>query len=190
MFKNEIDEEKVINIFLEKFIRSCEKSHKADVPVGIFLSGGIDSSLVYKAYKYLGIDIQTFTVGFKDSEYDESRKAKKLVSNIREYNEIIIDSGDVFNAMEYISSLIDEPHGDPGFINAFLLTKFASEKIKVGLTGDGADELFGGYATFHAQSIYRKIKYAPAFGFKLLNNFVNLFPESDGYMNNIFKLKN
>ena len=186
---DEFEEEKVTNIFIEKFLRSCEKTYKADVPVGIFLSGGIDSSLVYKGYKNLGINIQTFTVGFKDNDYDESKKAKKLIANLSEYNELIIDSNDVFDGLEYISSLIDEPHGDPGFINAFLLTKFAKEKITVGLTGDGADELFGGYETFHAQSIYRKIKFTPTFGFKLLNKIVNSLPESDGYMNNVFKLK-
>ena len=70
----------MINIFIEKFLRSCEKTYKADVPVGIFLSGGIDSSLVYKGYKNLGINIQTFTVGFKDNDYDESKKAKKLIA--------------------------------------------------------------------------------------------------------------
>ena len=68
--ENSLSEEKAIDKFLDKFLDSCEKTSIADVPVGIFLSGGIDSSLVYSAYKALGKDIQSFTVGFEDDEFD------------------------------------------------------------------------------------------------------------------------
>lgn len=184
-----ISEDKIVDTFLEKFLNSCEKTFKADVPVGLFLSGGIDSSLVYAAYRKLGIDIQTFTIGFEDKEYDESKNAKKLVDNIKSHNELVIDAEDVCEALENIYHNLDEPHGDPGLINAFLLSKFAVNKVKVGLTGDGADELFGGYASFHAHYLSQKLKFIPS---KLLNSgkfLSNRLNDGDGYMNFNFKLK-
>ena len=178
-----------MDLFIEKFMESCQKTCVADVPVGIFLSGGIDSSLVYSAYKSLGIDIQSFTVGFHDNEFDESRMARKFISNPDKYNELFLTADDVGQAIDSIFSRIDEPHGDPGLINAYLLTKFAKEKVNVGLTGDGADELFGGYATFHAHALSNKTSFVPRLIFKAMRRIIDFTDDSDGYMNFNFKLK-
>ncbi len=130
------------------------KSHMvSDVPVGAFLSGGLDSSSIVWAMKQIRNDVKTFTVGFihkpDDPDIIHARQvAKKLGTDHRE---VWIDLKEYSNAAEEVLSYIDEPFADPAMISNFLVSKEVVRDVKVSLGGDGGDELFFGYP------IYRQI---------------------------------
>ncbi len=119
----------------------------SDVPIGTFLSGGIDSSLVTLLMQKNEINkIKTFTIGFKEDLYDEARYAKKIAHYIgTDHNELYLSHKEAIDTIPYMASTYSEPFADPSQIPTYLVSKFASNQIKVALTGDGADEIFGGY---------------------------------------------
>lgn len=119
----------------------------SDVPVGTFLSGGIDSSLVTSiASKVSKSKIKTFTVGFKDHAYDETAKARKISEYLKtDHYELLFTEKEIKDTIESLHYIYSDPFADSSQIPTILLSKFAKEKITVALTGDGGDELFGGY---------------------------------------------
>jgi len=137
---------------------SVKKMMIADVEVGCFLSGGIDSSLVASIMqKYSRKKIKTFTVGFNESQYDESGYAKKVAEHINsDHYQIKVSYNDILKNLEDVVNLFDEPFADSSFLPTYLISKFASKKVKVVLSGDGGDEIFLGYNRYlYAQKINR-----------------------------------
>ncbi len=130
----------------------------ADVPVGIFLSGGLDSSIIAAlAQKNSTKKIKTFSVGFNEKSFDESVYAKKVAHHIgSEHYHAVLTEEDCRKIIPEIFSRIDEPLADPSIIPTYLLSQFARKHVKVVLGGDGADELFAGYPTFFAEKIYTR----------------------------------
>jgi asparagine synthase (glutamine-hydrolysing) len=121
----------------------------SDVPVGVLLSGGIDSSAVasFMVDTYPG-KVESFTVGFDESSFDESHYARKVARYLgTEHNEMILTSKKAIELVSDISSVLDEPFADSSIIPTYLLSRFARQKVKVVLGGDGGDELFAGYPT-------------------------------------------
>jgi asparagine synthase (glutamine-hydrolysing) len=121
----------------------------SDVPVGVLLSGGIDSSTVaaLMAELYPG-KVESFTVGFEEESFDESRYARLVANSLgTHHNEMILTSRKAVELVETITDILDEPFADSSIIPTYLLSKFAREKVKVVLGGDGGDELFAGYPT-------------------------------------------
>jgi len=135
----------------------------ADVPVGSFLSGGIDSSIVSGIASKFNRDINTYSVGFETSS---ELKYAKIVSNHfnTNHHELIISDDDVLPNMSKMVYHMDEPIGDPGFFPTFLISKLASKFNKVVLAGEGADEIFGGYDKY-------KMYYYGQYISKLIPNF-------------------
>lgn len=124
---------------------------RADVPVGFFISGGLDSSLLLSLINNKD-KIKTFTVGFTDSNYDERYFANLLVNKYKtDHTEIIMDF-DLKNEIEKIVWHYDEPFGDPSAIPSYYLCKAASKHLKVMISGDGGDELFAGYKRYYIHS--------------------------------------
>ncbi len=122
----------------------------ADVEIGVLLSGGIDSSLI-AAYlkKFSKGVVKSFTIGFEDGEYDESPYASAIARNLNlEHNHINCTRNDVIEILPKLSRIFDEPFGDISAIPTILVSNFASKSIKVVLSGDGGDELFGGYSRY------------------------------------------
>jgi len=119
----------------------------SDVPIGCFLSSGIDSSLIAALMqKNSKSKINTFSIGFHDSKFDEARDAKKIAKYLgTEHHELYIDINDVIRTVESLDSIYTEPFADSSQIPTSILSCFARKRITVALTGDGADELFGGY---------------------------------------------
>ena len=119
----------------------------ADVEIGCFLSGGIDSSLVaLLMQKNTKKRIKTFNVGFNESEYDESSFAKLVAEKIgSQHHEIKVNVDDMLNKVENIANIVDEPFSDSSIIPTLLVSKLAASKVKVVLSGDGGDEIFLGY---------------------------------------------
>jgi asparagine synthase (glutamine-hydrolysing) len=132
---------------------AVQRRLESDVPLGIFLSGGIDSSAVAAmASKQLApLDVATFCIGFDDVSYDESGFAAQVARHIesRHYCEVLTWDKAERELIE-IASRMDEPLGDPSLVATHLLSKFARRHVKVALSGDGGDELFAGYDPFKA----------------------------------------
>jgi asparagine synthase (glutamine-hydrolysing) len=126
---------------------SIKKMMMADVEVGCFLSGGIDSSLIASLAQKNSIKkIKTFTVGFKEEKYNEAMYAKKISEYIgSDHNEIIVSIDDMINNIEGIVDQFDEPFADSSCLPTEIISKFASKNLKVVLSGDGGDEIFLGY---------------------------------------------
>ena len=138
----------------------------ADVPVGTFLSGGIDSgiitSIASQVKKKSGEKLSTFTIGFKEAnEWDEARQISKYIES--DHNEIILDWKEYFEILPKITWYFDEPVADPSAVNIFFLAREARKKVKVVLSGEGADELFGGYNVYLEPFARKKLQIIPVF---------------------------
>lgn len=145
-----MDEEKGGEELLKNLEDSVQHHMVSDVPVGSFLSGGIDSSIIATLMKKVNSSASsdkvnsTFTVGFKD--LSEGREAKITSDNLQtEHTEIMVSSEEYFEALPKIVQHFDEPVADPSAVGLYFLAKEARKKVKVVLSGEGADELFGGY---------------------------------------------
>ena len=152
-----------------------------DVPVGAFLSGGIDSSTVVSIMQSQAKNpINTFTIGFEELEYDESKSAKAISSHLgTNHFEFFLTPNDALNTIPNLSEIYDEPFSDVSQIPTFLISKFASNKVKVCLSGDGGDELFCGYNRHIAgPKIHHILKKVPLSLRKVIANFIQFFPPS------------
>lgn len=173
------DEENAINDTERILIQSIKSQLISDVPVGTFLSGGIDSSIVSTLMqKNLSTKIKTFTIGFENKYYDESMYAKKIAKYLgTEHNELILSQKETLNIIPTLHKVYDEPFADSSQIPTILLSQFAKKKITVALTGDGGDELFGGYNRYIFLKNFWKI--ISIFPFPLRKGFaqsLNIFP--------------
>ncbi|MHC4384927.1 MAG: asparagine synthase (glutamine-hydrolyzing), partial [Planctomycetota bacterium] len=119
----------------------------ADVPLGVFLSGGIDSSAV---------TAKTFSIGFRDPQFDESDRSRRLAGLLgTDHHEETLDAPAIMGALPEVSELLDEPFADGSILPTYLLARFARQHVTVALGGDGGDELFAGYQTFRALAAAR-----------------------------------
>ena len=125
---------------------SVEKRLVSDVPLGAFLSGGVDSSVISLLAKEYKSDLKTFSVGFDHPYFDESAYAKQVADHIgSDHHEIMLGRQNFEDEFENYLNCIDEPFADSSGFATYLLTKETKKHVTVALSGDGADELFGGY---------------------------------------------
>ena len=127
----------------------------ADVPIGVFLSGGFDSSLVaYYLQANSGKPVKTFTVGFKEAEYDESKHAKKIADYLgTDHHELIIGTNEFIESIQKVTDILDEPLNDFSIIPTYYISKFVSEFVKVAVSADGGEETFAGYESYIHQYV-------------------------------------
>jgi asparagine synthase (glutamine-hydrolysing) len=165
----------------------------SDVPLGVLLSGGIDSSttLALMARLVPPGQIDAFTIGFREPSYDESDYARVAAQAIGiRLNLRTLDFGTSQAIMPNVLSRLDEPMGDPSILPTYLLCRFAREKVTVALSGDGADELFAGYDPFKALTpakLYNAV--IPKRFHKGLRRLAELIPLSDRNMSFDFKIR-
>jgi len=122
----------------------------SDVPVGVFLSGGLDSSLVAAILqRYGGGEVRTFTIGFDDARFDESPFAGRVARHLgTRHTEQILSAADMRGVLSHWADLFDEPFGDSSGVPTYLVSKMARSHVKVALSADGGDELFSGYSHY------------------------------------------
>ena len=149
----------------------------SDVPVGAYLSGGIDSSYVVS---YLKPD-KTFSVGFDYENFNEVPMAKDLsdILGIENKNELI-NSDDFFESIDKVQYFADEPTANLSAVPLYFLSKLAAEDVKVVLSGEGADELFGGYTSYEEDNLLKKYKKLPFFIRKFFKILVSPLPSFHG----------
>src|SRR6267142_2478459 len=128
----------------------------SDVPLGCFLSGGIDSTAVAASAARLKPGLRTFSVGYAERSYDERAHARLAAERLGTvHEELLVSALDVAPVLERLGVLLDEPISDMSFVPLYLLSRFARRKVTVALTGDGGDELFGGYPAMAADWWHR-----------------------------------
>lgn len=152
---------------VDKALTSSLKNRKiSDVPIGCFLSGGIDSSLIATYYQSLSnTPIQTFTIGNENKEFNEAHDARLISKYLgTQHTELYVTKKDYIDIIPNLSNIYDEPFADSSQIPTLLVSKLARQYVTVALTGDGGDELFGGYNRhISAPDIYKKFKKIPSF---------------------------
>lgn len=174
-------------------LRATRRRLMADVPLGIFLSGGIDSSFIaaLAAGETGGPALSTFTIGFTEPSFDESAPAKLMAGHLRTaHHEQVLDLDAALENLPRIFDLLDEPQGDGSLLPTWLLCRFARSKVTVALGGDGGDELFAGYDPFRAlrlAGLYSRAVPRPVHeGLRMLAGFL---PVSHANISLDFKIK-
>src|SRR3990167_10823341 len=162
----------------------------SDVPLGAFLSGGIDSAtIVSQMCRANTRQVNTYSIGFKEKTYDELKLSQKTAEylGVNHQTKTVIpnDINLVFSLME----TFDEPFADTSLIPTYLLCEFAKQHVTVSLSGDGGDELFGGYETYQADRYYQFIQYLPLTLRKILIKMSNHLSTSFNKVSLDYKIK-
>jgi asparagine synthase (glutamine-hydrolysing) len=172
--------------------RAVEKQVMADVPVGVFISGGLDSSILATlASKVIGVDkVHTFSAQFAEASYDESGDAAVLAKQMRtRHVPVRTDEETLLDALRNVTTRVAEPLADAAILPTFLLARAAREHVKVILSGEGADELFGGYPTYIGHKLAPKYDALPSFIRSAVRRFAFALPSSGKKVTLEFLLK-
>lgn len=161
---------------IDKTFKDSVEAHKiSDVEVGCFLSSGVDSSYVATQFK----GQKSFTVGFNYNKYNEIDYAKELAEEIgQDHYFKRIEDDEFWNIVPTVQYYMDQPHADPSCVALYYVCKIASEHVKVVLSGEGADELFGGYRIYHEPYSLRYSKILPRFVWKGIAGILNAIPKN------------
>ncbi|MDC0443015.1 asparagine synthase (glutamine-hydrolyzing) [Gammaproteobacteria bacterium] len=185
-FQDELEATNAIESELKNVINLQSIS---DVPLGAFLSGGVDSSTIVSLMQQENNQpVKTFTIGFEDPNYDESKFASEVANHLRtDHSELIVTANDALSIIPSLPDLYDEPFADSSQIPTYFVCKSAKQDVTVALSGDAGDELFGGYNRhITAPLLWNKINWLPFVARKALgSSFLKIPPsiwDSTNYM--------
>lgn len=157
-----IDERDSAEFLRELICDAVQMRLVSDVPLGAFLSGGIDSSTVVACMsEAASYPVRTFSIGFEDASYDELPYAREVAAHFRTDHTEEILRPDIATLTEHLVAHLDEPFADFSIFPTYLVSRLARQSVKVVLSGDGGDELFGGYDTYVAQHLDRYYRWLP-----------------------------
>jgi len=169
---------------------AVERRLMSEVPLGVLLSGGLDSSAVVALMAQRSKEpIKTFSIGFREKTYDELEYARLVAKKFNtEHHELIVES-DLYTILSDLIWILDEPFGDASAIPMYHLARFARSEVTVALNGDGADELFGGYPTLQADQLATSYRKLPAFVRRAVAAMVDRLPVSLNKLSFDFKAR-
>ena len=175
-----LTEDEVTNSIEKTLTEAVKEQMISDVPLGAFLSGGVDSSLIVSLMQKVSRDpVKTFSIGFKSDSLDEAKFAKDVANHLRtDHRELYVSNADILEVVPKISDIYDEPFADSSQIPTYLVSRMAKEYVTVSLSGDAGDELFGGYNRHLFISKYwNRIKLFPYWLRQFLSIILNAIPE-------------
>jgi asparagine synthase (glutamine-hydrolysing) len=178
--------------FWSELRAAVARHRRSDVPLGVFLSGGVDSSSVAAALCEVeqAASVRTFSIGFDDPTFDESAHARAVARHLgTSHSERTFSAEQVLELLPEVAKWLDEPFGDASVLPTHLLSRFAREEVKVVLGGDGADELLAGYPTFAAERAARVYRRLPRPARALAGAAVGRLPVDHGNFSFDFQLK-
>lgn len=188
---NKMDQQQLKIHFLQLLEKAIKDELNADVPVGCFLSGGLDSSAVVAlAAKQSIKPLKTFTAIFKEDSYNESSYARLVADYYKTDHTELIIKPKPNQIVKDLVSVFDEPYADSSAIAAYYLAELTSQHVTVALSGDGGDELFAGYVTYKADKLANIFSYLPNYiKENLLPFIINRLPTTESKASLDFKLK-
>jgi asparagine synthase (glutamine-hydrolysing) len=181
-----------VDEFLAVFQDAVSRRLVSDVPLGAFLSGGLDSSAVVAlmARSLPPGQLKTFSIGFDEPSYDESEHARAVARHVgAEHHERTFTVDTLLDLLPEVFGVLDEPFADASILPTFLLSRFAREHVTVALGGDGADELLAGYPTFQAERANRMLKLSPWLRRRVALPLANRLPPSSSDFSFEFKVR-
>ena len=175
---NQFNKEENIKEIKKILIKSISNQLLADVSVGAFLSGGIDSTLIATLISQINSNIDCFTIGYEFDDYDESKYAIKIANYLNlKHHTHICSKRDALDIIPKLYNIYQEPFADSSQIPTTLISQIASKHVKVILSGDGGDELFGGYNRYLLANKYWKyLQYMPSIFLQNLKYISKLIP--------------
>ncbi|MBI2357754.1 MAG: asparagine synthase (glutamine-hydrolyzing) [Deltaproteobacteria bacterium] len=183
-------EDEYVEELREILARAVERRLIADVPIGIFLSGGIDSGMIAAFATRANQELECFSIGFEDSSFDESRYASAVADALKAKHQLRVFSTDeLLQGIFMLPEIVDEPLADASLLPTYLLSKFTAQHVKVALSGDGGDELFAGYPTYQAHRLVTYYDFLPGFLKSTLKGVASCLPVSHNNISADFKIK-
>jgi len=187
----EMSDADALDRFDELIRLSVERQLISDVPLGVFLSGGVDSSIVARvASRVTDKPLHTFSIGFDEEEFDESRyfdEVARIIGSV--HHRRIVSAREALDIVPRLPLITGEPLADGSIFPTYLLCSFARESVTVALSGDGADELFGGYPTYGMGRAAAVLSRMPRPARASAQRLAGLFPEGDGNLTLGFKAR-
>ena len=185
------DDADLVEEFRERLREAVRLRLMSDVPLGAFLSGGIDSSSVVAFMAELAPErVRTFSIGFEEQSFDESEHARRVAAHFgTDHHERVFGARDLLDLLPDVAASMDEPFADASLLPTHLLSRFTRERVTVALGGDGGDELLAGYPTFAADRLARLYRVPRPLHDRVVRPLAERLPPSSENFSFEFKLK-
>ncbi len=189
--RSEVPEEEAARQLLQLLEGATRRRLLSEVPLGAFLSGGIDSSAVTALMaRNMSEPVKTFNIGFSEKSFDESSYARRVAAYLgTDHHEDIMTPRTILDLVGRVGELLDEPLADASVLPTYLLARFTRQYVTVALSGDGGDELFAGYPTYQAHRIARLMNGMPRPLLAGMRSLAERLPVSYGNFSLDFKIK-